>query len=239
MRGEPQFLPTYGPARNGGSRSTHPNLLDPVLEMTAYAGDLNLNDGAPQSVFVLSTTDAEQVRDGTGNPLTLTLRPGQTRQLPDGLGSIRFDGIEPWTRLQISTSPGDPIVLGGVLAALLGVTASLFVRPRRIWVRPMPGADAHLELGALARGGGGDLTREIDRLLRDLDVIQSGPIYERGDVGPARSSATDIDRDSRQRHASGSQQPHPNGPPHNHGGRAAAAPVRNSEHDLHSRDDNR
>src|SRR3546814_15853426 len=55
--------------------------------------------------------------------------------LPDGAGSVTFEGVEPWVRVQISKTPGKLIALGGVILALIGLLGSLFIRPRRVWVR--------------------------------------------------------------------------------------------------------
>ena len=38
-------------------------------------------------------------------------------------------------RIQISQTPGKGIALAGVVLALLGLLGSLFIRPRRVWVR--------------------------------------------------------------------------------------------------------
>ncbi len=114
---------------------------NPTLSMQVYAGDLGLDDGAAQSVYVLDKDDAEQVTDEDGDPLRLDLQPGQTAELPDGLGSVTFDGVEPWTRVQVSRSPGKEVALAGVVLALIGLLASLFIRPRRVWVRARPAGD--------------------------------------------------------------------------------------------------
>ena len=63
------------------------------------------------------------------------LQPGQSIDLPDGAGSVTFEGVDRWTRLQISRTPGMHLALGGVVAALIGLLLSLFIRPRRVWVR--------------------------------------------------------------------------------------------------------
>src|SRR3546814_3215271 len=60
---------------------------------------------------------------------------GETVDLPDGAGSVTFEGVEPWVRVQISKTPGKLIALGGVILALIGLLGSLFIRPRRVWVR--------------------------------------------------------------------------------------------------------
>ncbi len=60
---------------------------------------------------------------------------GDTVELPDGAGSISFDRVDRWTKLQVSDTPGKGLALGGVLLGILGLMGSLFIRPRRAWVR--------------------------------------------------------------------------------------------------------
>ena len=46
-----------------------------------------------------------------------------------------FDGYRRWVKLQINDQPGKIVPLVGVLGAILGLLGSLFIRPRRTWVR--------------------------------------------------------------------------------------------------------
>ena len=41
-----------------------------------------------------------------GKPLRLNLAPGETVELPNGLGSVTFDKVVSWQRIQISQTPG-------------------------------------------------------------------------------------------------------------------------------------
>jgi cytochrome c biogenesis protein len=90
-------------------------------------------------------------------------------RLPDGSGSIRFDGVDRWVKLQVSNSPGKGIALGGVLLGIVGLMGSLFIRPRRTWVR-VRRRDGRtvVELAGLDRSSGGDLAGEVDELERLL-----------------------------------------------------------------------
>ena len=56
-----------------------------------------------------------------------------------------------------------------MILALLGLLASLFVRPRRIWVRARrEGGRTLVEVAGLDRSAGGDLSGEIDALTARL-----------------------------------------------------------------------
>ncbi len=122
-----EFFPTAATTAAGKTYSAFPDLLQPQLVLDTYRGNLGLDDAAPQNVYSLDKTRLSK----TGR---LTLTPGQTGALPNGAGSITFDAIRPWARFQVSTSPGDRLVLAGVVTGLLGLIASLFVRRRRFFV---------------------------------------------------------------------------------------------------------
>jgi cytochrome c biogenesis protein len=70
-------------------------------------------------------------------------------QLPDGLGSVTFDSIKRFASLDVSYNPGGIWVLLFALLSLAGVTTSLLVPRRRVWVR---NTDEGFEVAALARG---------------------------------------------------------------------------------------
>ena len=100
-----------------------------------------------------------------GRPFRLDIALGQTKELPNGAGSITFDGVQRWVKLQVSDTPGKGIALGGVLLAITGLLGSLFIRPRRAWVRVRrEGGRTLVELAGLDRSAGGDLGDEIDEL---------------------------------------------------------------------------
>jgi cytochrome c biogenesis protein len=159
------FLPTYGFTMATGPFSRFPDALDPVMSLLPYKGDLGLDSGEPQSVYSLDKDRLEVVEKADGSPARVDIAVGQTKQLPGGVGSITFDGVERWVKLQISDKPGKGVALGGVLAAIAGLLASLFIRPRRAWVRAREeGGRTVVELAGLDRSAGGDLAEEIDEL---------------------------------------------------------------------------
>ncbi|HET9858582.1 MAG TPA: cytochrome c biogenesis protein ResB [Nocardioidaceae bacterium] len=163
------FLPTYGFSMERGPFSQFPDALDPVLSILPYHGDLGLDDGQPQSVYELEKDELEVFEKPNGDDFRLDIALGQTKQLPGDAGSITFDGVDRWVKLQISDSPGKLIALAGVLLAIVGLLGSLFIRPRRTWVR-VSRRDGRtvVELAGLDRSSGGDLEDEIDGLEKRL-----------------------------------------------------------------------
>ncbi|NPC98557.1 cytochrome c biogenesis protein ResB [Nocardioides sp. zg-DK7169] len=181
------FYPTFSMTPDGDPVNVFGDLANPLLSVLVYTGDLGLDDGVPQSVYVLPKTDAEQVTNPDGTPLRLDMQPGDTVRLPDDLGSVTFDGVERWNRLQISQTPGKMVALTGVVLALVGLLGSLFIRPRRVWVRARREGGATLvEVAALDRSGGGDVTAELEALLEALEAPEApaGP-------DPARTTPHD------------------------------------------------
>ncbi len=142
---------------------------NPTLSMLVYTGDLGLDSGAAQSVYVLDKSSAQQVKQPDGKPFRVDIQPGQTVDLPDGLGSIEFEGVQPWTRIQISQTPGKEVTLGGVVLALIGLLGSLFIRPRRVWVKVRrEGAGTMVEVAALDRSGNGEMAEILDEIVAEL-----------------------------------------------------------------------
>jgi cytochrome c biogenesis protein len=156
------FLPTAAFDPQQGPVSTFPNALNPALVLTAYHGNLQMT-GEPQSVYVLEKEKLRQFRQQDGEPFRILLRPGRTVRLPGGAGSITFDGLSRAVQLQINSSPGKVVPLVGVLAAIAGLVASLFVRPRRAWVRVgRRDRVTVVQVAGLDRVAGGDLAAGVD-----------------------------------------------------------------------------
>lgn len=158
------------------ARSVFPQPLNPVLVLTAYAGDLGLDDGVPQNVYELDTSAMGLVAsEGVLDPsrptdaesLTLLLEPGQRVELPDGLGSITFDALPRFVALDLRHDPMIGAVLVFALLAIAGLGTSLFVPRRRMWVRLTPGPDGRtvVAAAALARGEDPGLRLDLDRVV--------------------------------------------------------------------------
>jgi cytochrome c biogenesis protein len=165
---EGYFYPTFAnvdgtPVNLGGKD------VNPLLSLNVYTGDLNLDSGAAQSVYTLDKSRATAVPGTDGKPLRVSLAPGDTVELPNGLGSITFDKVVSWQRIQISQTPGKDVALLGVVLALLGLMGSLFIRSRRVWLRVTEGPDGTLvEIAALDRSGGADTDAVLSGLVAEL-----------------------------------------------------------------------
>ena len=61
------FYPTQAPLASGAFSSAYPALVNPVVSLDVYAGDLGIDDGTPRSVYTLDPTGmtaAHRRRDG-------------------------------------------------------------------------------------------------------------------------------------------------------------------------------
>lgn len=182
---EGMFFPTYSFTMERGPFSSFPDALNPALSLLAWQGDLGMDDGQPQSVYELDTDAMTKLKKADGADFRLDLAPGDTVTLPDGAGTVTFDGWQRWVKLQVSNSPGKGIALGGVVLALLGLMASLYITRRRVWVRVGAGPEgtSYVEVAGLERtvSSTGDGER-LDRELRAIAALVA-PGADR-DTGP-------------------------------------------------------
>ena len=166
---EGELYPTYAFA--DGPYSQFGQLVNPLVSMEVYTGNMGLDDGVSQSVYVLDKSRMEKVTAEDGGLFRLDMRPGDTVELPDGLGTVTFEGIERWNKIQISQTPGKFVALAGVVLALLGLIGSLYVRPRRVWVRARTvDGETLVEIGGLDRSAGGDVAEEIESITAELEA---------------------------------------------------------------------
>ncbi|MFC7407018.1 cytochrome c biogenesis protein ResB [Georgenia alba] len=198
------LLPTAVVEPDGsGARSIHPQPNAPLLVLTLWAGDLGLDEGRPQNVYVLDTDRMRQVYeeqpDGTAGsaatgqrPVTLFIRPGETVDLPEGLGSVSWEGLPRFAALDLRYDPSLPYLLGSSVAAMLGLFASLFLPRRRLWVRLEPADDGGTRLtsAGLARGDDPGLSRDLARVVEAAGTpVQNDPVPATARP-PSRSRAT-------------------------------------------------
>lgn len=166
------FLPTaiFDPQR--GPVSVFPDLTLPRLVLTAWAGDpgeddLGVNDGRPQSVYTMDFSKVTQLRTAQGTPFRAVLAPGESAQLPEGAGSLTFDGVRRFAAFDIHHDPSKLPALVAASLALVGLVLSLYVRRRRVWVRVRRDDDGDLvvEVAGLAPREDPRLDGDLDRLL--------------------------------------------------------------------------
>lgn len=164
------FLPTaaIGPK---GPISTFPAARNPHVLLTAYTGDLSLGTGRPQSVYALDKTRLRQVQVD-GAPLAKALQVGETLTLPNGAGSITFDGIKQFANFQLAHDPGRQLSLAAAAILLLGLTSSLMIRQRRVFIRVTPGHEgqATVTIAGLPRTRRGLPDGELHDIGRSLGL---------------------------------------------------------------------
>ncbi|MDO5533032.1 MAG: cytochrome c biogenesis protein ResB [Propionibacteriaceae bacterium] len=145
------FLPT-AVVDDQGPRSVFPDALAPELFVNVWTGPVRDETGRPESVYSLSKDGLEQMRTPEGAVVTFRIAPGQVIDLPDG-SSLAFDDWRRWTKLQVSHEPGQWLVIASVGLAVAGMMLSLYIRPRRLWVRVREDEDGttRVEAGGLDR----------------------------------------------------------------------------------------
>ena len=136
------FIPDYpGEMVPGmGAVSLFPTASNPALVLSAYSGDLGPNPG----VYTMNVTNAQRVKlpnaqDPTNPSVILTLEKGKnTVQLPDGTGSIEFDGVKQWAQFDLNHDPSKMLVFVSAIGIIVGLLGSLGIRRRRVFVRVRP-----------------------------------------------------------------------------------------------------
>lgn len=187
------FLPTAFVDEQGVSFSRDPDPFNPQLNLNSYYGDLGLDDGTPENVYVLDTENLTELNSRNNDDGGIVLGVGQSYDLPEGKGSVTFDGLKRYVALDIHHDPGEVGALVFSTLALLGLTASLFIGRRRLWVRTGEHPDGRImvEYGLLARGEDHRLPAEgkaVEKLLADRWLVPEGTAGE-SKVQDAVSSA--------------------------------------------------
>ncbi|AXR74913.1 MULTISPECIES: cytochrome c biogenesis protein ResB [Auritidibacter] len=191
------FLPTSYTGEDGVAVSVDPDAGNPELILNSYYGDLGLDSGEPQNVYVLNTENMTELNSRTNDNGGITLGLGETYELPDGKGSITFESLDRYVGLDIHYDPAKWGVGISAVLALGALAVSLFVRRRRVWVRatedPITGSTA-IEYGLLARGESFGLREENIKIRLAMEEIwpvippeESGPVPEESARGAKRS----------------------------------------------------
>jgi len=185
------FVPS--PIDVGGVlQSYFPSANDPVVSLIAYAGNLGMNSGIPQSVYQLDTTAMTQL---TAKPFALAI--GQSETLPGGQGKITFDGYKQWVSLAVTYDPGQLPALVCAILALAGLLLSFLVRRRRVFVRSVPSGDgAVVTIGGLARtDASGGFEDEFAELVTELRAAhgESAPDIPPGETASRAPGENDTE----------------------------------------------
>ncbi|MFJ4504011.1 cytochrome c biogenesis protein ResB [Streptomyces sp. NPDC088864] len=163
------FVPTFAGKGKGTMWSQFPAADFPVLALNGYHGSIGVDSGIAQNVYQLDTSKMKEFKDADGEQLKQRLLVGETMKLPDGAGSITFEGLQEWASFQISEQPASGWALTGAVAAIAGLAGSLFIQRRRVWVRAVRGDDGTtvVEMAGLGRSESAKLPEE----LADLAVM--------------------------------------------------------------------
>ncbi|MEU0226826.1 cytochrome c biogenesis protein ResB [Streptomyces sp. NPDC006284] len=177
------FLPTYG-GKGSTMLSTFPALINPMLALSAYHGDLGVDAGFAKSIYQLDKTNLEEFKDSDGKLFKKQLKVGETMTLPNGAGTVTFDGVQEWANFQVTEQPASGWALAGSVAAILGLAGSLFIQRRRVWVRAVKGADGVtvVEMAGLGRSESAKVPEELGDL--------AGALYEQAPDAPKNDDDT-------------------------------------------------
>ncbi|RGE21468.1 cytochrome c biogenesis protein ResB [Leucobacter sp. wl10] len=174
------LYPTQDELDTGAYTSVFPDLINPLITFNVFSGNLGIDDGTPRSVYQLDTKSMTQLTGGKTGVDSIELRPGETGDLPNGMGTVTFEDLtktegadEPVRRfasLQIQRDPGSAWVLVFSIMAIGGMLTGLLVPRRRVWVKasfadPVTGRRrVRLEYAGLARGEDPGLERAVEQL---------------------------------------------------------------------------
>ena len=148
------FYPTVATLESGALTSRFPGLVSPVLSLRMYTGDLGLDDGVGRSVYDLDTQALTPIAGDGADVKAIQLEPGETAEIPGGLGTIELSDVKRFASLEIHHDPSQVWVLVFAMLILGGLLTGLFVPRRRVWVKIVDDADGSrtVQYAGLARG---------------------------------------------------------------------------------------
>ncbi|MET3769405.1 cytochrome c biogenesis protein [Marisediminicola sp. UYEF4] len=170
------LYPTAAPLQTGALTSNFADLINPVLSLQVYTGDLGVDDGVPRSVYSLNTDAMTEVAGRNADTPSIQLVPGETVDLPGNIGSVTFENVDPgaaagdlsnsvprFVSFDIRSDPSKLWVLVFAILVLAGLMTSLFIPRRRVWVKAsdVEGGGVRLEYAGLARGEDPGLERAV------------------------------------------------------------------------------
>lgn len=126
---------------------------DSLVTLFMWAGDLGLDEGVGVNAYTLDPTGMQQLVGGDTDVPALELGLGDVADLPDGLGTIEYEGLRRYVSVEVhrDVTPGWALLFA--VSILGGLLVSLFVPRRRVWVKAVEDAGGtRLEYAGLARG---------------------------------------------------------------------------------------
>ncbi len=168
------FTPTTHLDPANGYVSIFPAATAPGLTITGFVGNLHIDEGVPQNVYTVDTTDMKQLSltgpagaNRTAQVLALANPAQRTLTgLPAGM-SLEADSVAEFATFQVKADPFKREALLFAVLIIVGLIASLRVRRRRVWVRARPGATGDgsvVEIGGLSRSHGDGFAVELSQL---------------------------------------------------------------------------
>lgn len=148
------FYPSAVTLADGTLTSNYPDAVNPMISLFMYTGDLGLDNGAGTNAYALSLDNLTQIAGNDSEVPAIKLVPGQSADLPDGLGTIELTSVPRFVSLDVHHDPSQLWVLVFAVLVVAGLVTSLFIPRRRVWVKAVADDDGRvtLEYAGLARG---------------------------------------------------------------------------------------
>ena len=128
----------------------------PQLNLNSYYGDLGLDAGDPQNVYVLDPSKLTELNTRNLDAGGIVLDAGTSYDLPEGKGSVCSTGSSATSPSTSATTRGRPRSRFRRTGPP-GLGISLFVPRRRAWIKVVEaGATGPLALGPLVSGTPGN-----------------------------------------------------------------------------------
>ena len=184
------FYPTVATLPSGALTSAYPGLLDPVLSLRVYTGDLGLDAGVPRSVYTLTLDDMTQIAGQDADTPALQLKPGETVEIPGGLGTVELSDVKRFASFDIHHDPSQVWVLLFAVLVMAGVLTGLFVPRRRMWVKASANSDGTtlVHYAGLARGEDPGLDAAVAELATTHSALAGEPVSPVSPSEPPASS---------------------------------------------------
>jgi cytochrome c biogenesis protein len=146
--------------------SLHPEPANPVIFFRVYTGDLGLDSGVPQNVYLLDESELSPVRDDAGEVAIIAMAPGDTVDLPDDLGTVTWESLPRFVALDLRADPSLPWLLMFSILSLMGLGLSLFGSRRRVWViAPVGSGTTVVKAAALGPPHDANLAAQLESVI--------------------------------------------------------------------------